>query len=43
MLRRGVYLACSAFETGFISTVMSDEMIEQAIIAAYETMREIRG
>ncbi len=43
MLRRGIYLACSAFETGFISTAMTDEMIEEAIIAAYETMREIRG
>ena len=43
MLKRGIYLACSAFETGFISTAHTDEMIEESIIAAYETMREIRG
>lgn len=43
MLRRGVYLACSAFETGFISTAITNEMIEESIIAAYESVREIRG
>ncbi len=43
MLKRGIYLACSAFETGFISAAHTDEMIEETIIAAYETMREIRG
>ena len=43
MLKRGIYLACSAFETGFISTAITDKMIEDTIIAAYETMREIRG
>ena len=43
MLKRGIYLACSAFETGFISTAITDEMIEDTILAAYETMREIRG
>ncbi len=43
MLQRGVYLACSSYETGFISTAITDEMIEKAIVAAYEVMREIRG
>jgi len=43
MLKRGIYLACSAYETGFISSAITDEMIEQTIIAAYEAMREIRG
>ena len=43
MLNRGVYLACSAYETGFISAAHTDELIEQTIVAAYETMREIRG
>ena len=43
MLRRGIYLACSSYETGFISTAMSDEMIEEAIVAAHDVMREIRG
>lgn len=41
MLSRGIYLACSAYETGFISAKTTDEMIDQAIIAAYEVMREI--
>jgi len=43
MLDRGIYLACSSFETGFISTVMTDEMIDEAIRAAYETLKEIAG
>ena len=41
MLKRGIYLACSPFETGFISTAISDDMIEETILAAYEVMREI--
>ncbi|SFV91101.1 Glutamate-1-semialdehyde aminotransferase [hydrothermal vent metagenome] len=41
MLDRGVYLACSSFETGFISTVTTNEMIEASIKAAYETLAEI--
>ncbi len=41
MLDRGIYLACSSYETGFISTATTDEMIEEAIKAAYETMGEI--
>jgi len=43
MLDRGIYLACSSFETGFISTATTDEMIEEAIKAAYETLKEIKG
>jgi len=42
MLKRGIYLACSAFETGFISSVITDQMIEDTILAAYEVMRELR-
>jgi len=42
MLKRGFYLAPSAFETGFISTKISDEMIEDTIKAAYEAMRKLR-
>ncbi len=34
MLEKGVYLACSSYETGFISTATSDEMIEEAIESA---------
>jgi glutamate-1-semialdehyde 2,1-aminomutase len=41
MLDRGVYLACSSYETGFIATTMSDEDIEYSIKAAYEAMAEI--
>ena len=41
MLDRGVYLACSSYETGFICTALTDEMIEVAIKAAHETLAEI--
>ena len=41
MLDRGIYLACSSYETGFICTAMTDEMIDQAIDAAKETLAEI--
>ncbi len=42
MLDRGIYLACSAFETGFICEPMSDETIDSAVRAAYEAMREVQ-
>ncbi len=42
MLNRGIYLACSAFETGFISTAIDDDMIEETIKAADETLAEIK-
>ncbi|MDQ1325579.1 MAG: glutamate-semialdehyde -aminomutase [Campylobacterota bacterium] len=41
MLDRGVYLACSSYETGFISAATTDEMIEETIRAAYEVMAYI--
>ncbi|MCK4440565.1 MAG: aminotransferase class III-fold pyridoxal phosphate-dependent enzyme, partial [Sulfurovaceae bacterium] len=41
MLEKGVYLACSAYETGFISTATTDEMIEDAIKSAKEALEEI--
>jgi len=41
MLDRGIYLACSSYETGFISTATTDAMIEQAITSAEATLREI--
>ncbi|WP_294954537.1 hypothetical protein [Sulfurovum sp.] len=31
----------SSFETGFISTAITDEMIEETVKAAYETLKEI--
>ena len=41
MLKRGVYLACSSYETGFISTQTTDDMIEYSIKMARESLREI--
>ncbi len=43
MLDRGIYLACSSYETGFICAATTDEMIEESIKAAYEVMAEIKG
>ena len=37
MLSRGVYLAPSAFEAGFISTAHSDQDIDKTIAAANES------
>ena len=42
MLARGVYLAPSAFEAGFISSVHSDEDIAATIAAAKETFIEMK-
>lgn len=41
MLEQGIYLACSAYETGFISTQTTGEMIDDAIMAAKVVMGEI--
>ncbi len=41
MLKRGVYLACSQFETGFIAATMTDEIIEETIQKAKEAMKEV--
>ncbi|HUG18524.1 MAG TPA: glutamate-1-semialdehyde 2,1-aminomutase [Planctomycetaceae bacterium] len=41
MLNRGVYLPCSQFEANFVSTVHSEDDIEQTIAVANEVMREI--
>jgi len=41
MLKKGVYLACSSYETGFISTAITDEMIEYTIKSAKESLKEI--
>jgi len=43
MLRRGVYLAPSAFEAGFVSTCHGDDEIEATAAAAADTLREIAG
>jgi glutamate-1-semialdehyde 2,1-aminomutase len=41
MLTRGVYLAPSAFEAGFLSIAHEGEPIEQTLIAAKESFQEI--
>ncbi len=41
MLEKGIYLACSSYETGFISTATTDEMIENAIKSAKESLKEL--
>ncbi|MDX1809915.1 MAG: glutamate-1-semialdehyde 2,1-aminomutase [Sulfurospirillaceae bacterium] len=42
MLNRGFYFACSQFETGFISTKITDQIIDDALIAASEVFKEIK-
>ncbi|MEA1917637.1 MAG: glutamate-1-semialdehyde 2,1-aminomutase [Campylobacterota bacterium] len=41
MLEEGYYFACSAYETGFISTAITDEMIEDAIKACERVFKEL--
>lgn len=41
MLKRGIYFACSQFETGFISTKIDDELIEETIQKAKDVFRII--
>ena len=41
MLDAGFYFACSLYETGFISTAITDAMIEDAITASAKIFKEI--
>ena len=43
MLDRGFYFACSLYETGFISTAITDAMIEDTIAAAAEIFKEVKN
>jgi len=43
MLARGVYLAPSAFEAGFVSAAHGDTEIESTLAAAAETFQQIAG
>jgi glutamate-1-semialdehyde 2,1-aminomutase len=43
MLESGFYFACSLYETGFISTAITDTMIEDTITAAAEIFRELKN
>jgi len=41
MLKEGFYFACSLYETGFISTATTDEMIEDTIKASAKVFKAI--
>lgn len=41
MLSKGIYLACSQFETGFICDAMNDKIIQRAINAAFESFKKL--
>ncbi len=41
MLKNGIYFACSQFETGFISTAMSEEMIDEVIEVSKKVFKEL--
>ena len=41
MLDKGFYFACSLYETGFISTAITDEMIEETIQASEAVFKDI--
>lgn len=41
MLKEGFYFACSLYETGFISTQTTDEMVQQTIVATKKVLSEI--
>lgn len=41
MLQEGYYFACSLYETGFISTAITDQMIEDTIKASAKVLKEI--
>jgi len=41
MIKKGFYFACSQYEAGFISTVISDSMIDECIAAADEVMENL--
>jgi len=43
MLDEGFYFACSLYETGFISTAITDEMIEDCIKASARVIKAIKN
>ena len=43
MLKRGVYLAPSAFETLFISRSHTKELLDRTLFALEETLQEIEA
>jgi glutamate-1-semialdehyde 2,1-aminomutase len=43
MLERGIYLAPSQFEALFISTAITDELVEKYLTACRESLIEAHG
>jgi len=43
MLAEGFYFACSLYETGFISTAITDEMIEATIEASAKVLKALKN
>ncbi|HVH32642.1 MAG TPA: hypothetical protein VM847_00845, partial [Tahibacter sp.] len=43
MLQRGVYLAPSAFEAGFLSSAHNDDLIGETLVAARDALRAARA
>ncbi|HOI84239.1 MAG TPA: aspartate aminotransferase family protein, partial [Campylobacterales bacterium] len=43
MLKRGIYLAPSQFEAGFMCAVMNDETVKTTLAAAKESFAAIKG
>jgi len=41
MMNRGVYLPCSQFEAAFLSSIHSEEHIEQTLAAAREALAAV--
>jgi len=41
MLKRGIYLAPSQYESMFLSTALTDEHIQLILEANYESLKEI--
>ena len=43
MLNRGIYLAPSQFEALFVSTAITDELVEKYLLACRESLTEAHG
>ena len=41
ILKKGIYLAPSQFETGFICSKMNEKIIDKTINAAYESFKSL--
>jgi glutamate-1-semialdehyde 2,1-aminomutase len=43
MLRRGIYLAPAQYEALFVSTAITDDLVDMYLTACQESMREAHG